>query len=420
VPAAAAAAARARPAYVALAIVVARFGAAGGGGAGGAGLQAELAWQVLSRRCLAPGLAQLVAVRVPLGGLPAAAGAEGDLASLKDAWLPSSALLMPGAPGAPRSAGMGVGVAAAPEAGGGGGGGGGGGAGAGAPPALAEVDIDSASLSLKDPLTMAPIRVPVRGDLCRHRDCLDLHTYLRHNLSGAGQWACTRCRVRLLPQDLYLDSMQLALLQGLERGERSGSVRAAVDRAEFGAQRLVAWAKEAPRAAPDCSFRVELARDGTWAQQTLKRGREGGGRSGSPSSASASASASASSSSSVDDDDEDRPPWDTNPNWGKGEAGLPASLAAGAAAAAASRGSGGSGGRGGSGGGGGGSRSGGGGGGGSGSGSVSGGGGGSSGGGGRAKALAPRVALQVSSSTGDDDVIILGPDVDFIDLTAEE
>jgi len=64
-------------------------------------------------------------------------------------------------------------------------------------------EIRRIQFSLKDPLSMTQIKVPVRGRKCRHFSCFDLGNYLEMNKTVSGQrWKCLRCELFLSYQDL--------------------------------------------------------------------------------------------------------------------------------------------------------------------------------------------------------------------------
>ena len=65
------------------------------------------------------------------------------------------------------------------------------------------------SHNLLCPITMKPIKVPARGDLCKHLTCFELESYININTQHK-RWKCPQCNRRALK--LYIDSYSKVLL----------------------------------------------------------------------------------------------------------------------------------------------------------------------------------------------------------------
>lgn len=60
----------------------------------------------------------------------------------------------------------------------------------------------SQQVSLRDPVSLVRIRVPVRGHKCDHLQCFDLETHWQVNSREHSSWACPVCGVAALAADL--------------------------------------------------------------------------------------------------------------------------------------------------------------------------------------------------------------------------
>ena len=56
-------------------------------------------------------------------------------------------------------------------------------------------DLGKTSLSLTDPMTILPIDIPVRGEICQHLNCFDLSTFVTMNAQNK-RWKCPSCNKR--------------------------------------------------------------------------------------------------------------------------------------------------------------------------------------------------------------------------------
>lgn len=124
--------------------------------------------------------------------------------------------------------------------------------------------MEEVPLRFRDPLTLRPIAVPVRGDACTHIGCMDLRTYLSTNsgptakvrrgclcaaaksltvclcpirrirnvqprachisLAHRLQWKCPLCKKPTYPAQLWVDSLQLAIMMSIASGASSGTI----------------------------------------------------------------------------------------------------------------------------------------------------------------------------------------------------
>ena len=56
-------------------------------------------------------------------------------------------------------------------------------------------ETDKVTINLADSITMLPINVPARGEICSHLQCFDLETYITMN-SKHKRWLCPFCNKR--------------------------------------------------------------------------------------------------------------------------------------------------------------------------------------------------------------------------------
>ena len=76
------------------------------------------------------------------------------------------------------------------------------------------LDVSVLSLNLRDPITRAPLRLPVRGDTCEHLQCFDLIPFITMNSLPTARWRCPVCSKLTMPSQLWLDSaVALGVLQ---------------------------------------------------------------------------------------------------------------------------------------------------------------------------------------------------------------
>jgi hypothetical protein len=76
-----------------------------------------------------------------------------------------------------------------------------------------EVVMGPEIVSLQDPISLARIQIPVRGNSCKHSACFDLATFIRFvkNLEEHGK--CPFCDSSLLVDDLYVDPLFKLILR---------------------------------------------------------------------------------------------------------------------------------------------------------------------------------------------------------------
>jgi hypothetical protein len=199
------------------------------------------------------------------------------------------------------------------------------------------VSVPSISVHLKDPTTLEPMCLPARGEACAHTRSFDLFTYLRDNLAS-NKWSCPVCKARVLPASLFVDTLQLGLLQSLAvgggAGASSGSGEGGLRETLCAAQSLgiapvgeewEASARARLAASLGTGGRVEFYPNGSWKALSGKRKREsdegpaeGAGAGAGAAAAAATAPALPSSSAYKEEEEEEIPPWEKNPKWGEG------------------------------------------------------------------------------------------------------
>ena len=87
-----------------------------------------------------------------------------------------------------------------------------------------EVENESFSLTLRDPVSMLPLGIPVRGDACKHTQCIDLSAFLRMNkASSAPRWKCPICSRPLMPHQLWIDSYMCLIIRSVMNGKNSST-----------------------------------------------------------------------------------------------------------------------------------------------------------------------------------------------------
>ena len=66
--------------------------------------------------------------------------------------------------------------------------------------------VQATRLSVRCPVGLKAIRVPVRGARCTHLQCFDLTTFLEMNQHySSGRWRCPVCSTVTLPGALRVD-----------------------------------------------------------------------------------------------------------------------------------------------------------------------------------------------------------------------
>lgn len=96
-----------------------------------------------------------------------------------------------------------------------------------------DVDVESERIgfSLRDPITRALIKVPIRADVCKHVSCFDMETYFALNTKPGARYKCPCCNVLAMPSQLFIDSYQLGILRMLHDGKRKGTRKEVVEAA---------------------------------------------------------------------------------------------------------------------------------------------------------------------------------------------
>jgi len=77
-----------------------------------------------------------------------------------------------------------------------------------------DIVCDEMKISIRDPLSLRRIEVPVRGTGCRHPQCVDLETYLEYS-HCTKQWQCPICMMPLRYRDCAVDHSMAAILAEL-------------------------------------------------------------------------------------------------------------------------------------------------------------------------------------------------------------
>ncbi|SGY96952.1 BQ5605_C035g11371 [Microbotryum silenes-dioicae] len=76
-----------------------------------------------------------------------------------------------------------------------------------------DVEASSFGLSLKDPLTMARISLPIRSSVCNHIACFDAKVFFMIN-EQTPSWTCPICSKELRVEDLFVDGYLQDVLRG--------------------------------------------------------------------------------------------------------------------------------------------------------------------------------------------------------------
>lgn len=95
--------------------------------------------------------------------------------------------------------------------------------------AVQDVEVmTSAVLSLACPLSLARIRIPVRGFACCHLQCFDLKVYVERNraIEAVGKrWQCPVCSMRAVPDELVVDGFVEDTLNRCDESETCVTVQ---------------------------------------------------------------------------------------------------------------------------------------------------------------------------------------------------
>lgn len=67
------------------------------------------------------------------------------------------------------------------------------------------LEMSNPVITTKCPISQMPLRVPVRGSLCRHLQCVDLESYLVSCHKGS-YWNCALCDSEMRPTDVRVDT----------------------------------------------------------------------------------------------------------------------------------------------------------------------------------------------------------------------
>ena len=126
-----------------------------------------------------------------------------------------------------------------------------------------DVVASATRLSLRCPIGLVPIQIPVRGRACRHLQCFDLETFLRLNTRpNVGRFRCGVCSNILSSpcSDVVIDSFIENILKASRGGRRSGSAWSCISVDEASNQTQPSSSEEATpldvEILPDASWRV--------------------------------------------------------------------------------------------------------------------------------------------------------------------
>ena len=72
-------------------------------------------------------------------------------------------------------------------------------------------------MSLRCPLTLCRLTLPVRARSCEHLDAFDLHAFLSIT-KGSHRWSCPKCRKNAPFNDLYIDKKLLNIIKRAPAG----------------------------------------------------------------------------------------------------------------------------------------------------------------------------------------------------------
>lgn len=71
---------------------------------------------------------------------------------------------------------------------------------------------DEIKVSIRDPLSLCRIQIPIRGTGCHHPQCVDLKTYLNY-CHHTKTWQCPICMQPLMPNDLAVDHSMARIIK---------------------------------------------------------------------------------------------------------------------------------------------------------------------------------------------------------------
>ncbi|KAI9345115.1 MIZ/SP-RING zinc finger-domain-containing protein [Pilaira anomala] len=75
----------------------------------------------------------------------------------------------------------------------------------------------SVKLSLRCPISLKKLKLPIRGRNCKHLECFDLVPYLLTNENKVPQWLCPCCNKTTYPDELARDLFMERLLKTLQK-----------------------------------------------------------------------------------------------------------------------------------------------------------------------------------------------------------
>ncbi|KAI9315099.1 hypothetical protein BX666DRAFT_355876 [Dichotomocladium elegans] len=79
-----------------------------------------------------------------------------------------------------------------------------------------EVLQPTVRISLKCPISLMRIRIPVKGKDCRHPECFDLQSYLAISVENP-KWRCPICSTYIPPDSIFRDGLNEKLLRELDK-----------------------------------------------------------------------------------------------------------------------------------------------------------------------------------------------------------
>mmetsp|Transcript_8965 Transcript_8965/g.20978 ORF Transcript_8965/g.20978 Transcript_8965/m.20978 type:complete len:188 (+) Transcript_8965:3-566(+) len=88
----------------------------------------------------------------------------------------------------------------------------------------------STRLSVRCPIGLGPIGIPVRGRGCTHLQCFDLVTFLQMNKNyGVARWRCGVCSKTLNVAELEVDTFIFSIMKQLQADSAAEGREAQVD-----------------------------------------------------------------------------------------------------------------------------------------------------------------------------------------------
>ena len=132
-----------------------------------------------------------------------------------------------------------------------------------------EIETDSFSVSVHDPLSLAPISLPVRGIRCDHLRPFDLSSFLKLNSGSSPKWTCPICQMPLPFGELHLDTFVYSVLHSICNGWHAGTLQCIEDgyaeilkRRENSEDVNIQW--PCSKIDPDWIRSIEILSNGNW------------------------------------------------------------------------------------------------------------------------------------------------------------